>query len=230
LHCFILNLLLNLVHSGDGIAQSRNMLLFVHYNKYNGVRRSVEQQYLLTCIYSRKGPLCNEMFPVVSHIVHGSALPSENLTHSRESVSRPTDGKVWLKLIGWNLTAWYPTQSAISPFFFFFLLFSRGAWNGRNGCTNGDLYTSGKHSFLQAVGIGVSFIGHKLARGWISRVLFSAEAKRLKMCPLYVSILRNTENITLSFNSLSNCGVILLETQKILEDLLRNYHCQWILC
>lgn len=96
---------------------------------------------LLTCIYSRKGPLCNKMFHCCT--VHGSALPSENLMHSRESVSRPTDGKVWLTLIGWNLTAWYPTQSAISQFF---SLFSQGAWNGRNGCTNGDLYTSGTHT------------------------------------------------------------------------------------
>ena len=72
---------------------------------------------------------------------------------------------------------------------------------------------------------GISFVGNKVAGGWISRVaLFSAEVKRLKRCPLYVSILRNTEMISLSFNSLSNCEVILLETQEILEDLLRNYH------
>lgn len=108
---------------------------------------------------------------------------------------------------------------------FFFLFFSQGTWNGRIGCTNGDLYTSGTHRLSHTVGIGGSFIGHKLAGGWISWVaVFSAEAKRLKLCHVYVCILRNTENITLSFNSLSICEVILLETQEILENLLRNYH------
>jgi hypothetical protein len=82
------------------------------------------------------------------------------------------------------------------------------------------------HSLSHAVNIGVSFIGYKEAGCWISRVaVFSAKAKRLRLCPLYVSILGNTEKIFLSFNSLSNCKVILLETQEIVENLSRNYHC-----
>ena len=53
---------------------------------------------------------------------------------------------------------------------------------------------------------------------WICRLaLFNAEAYRLKLCSLYVSILRNTVNITLSFKSLSNCEAELLETQEMLE-------------
>jgi len=83
------------------------------------------------------------------------------------------------------------------------------------------------HNLSHTVDIGVSFIGYKEAGGWISRfALFSAKRKRLKPCPLYVSIRGNTEKISLSFNSLSNCKIISLETQEILEDLSRNYHCQ----
>jgi hypothetical protein len=83
------------------------------------------------------------------------------------------------------------------------------------------------HSLSHAVDIGFSFIGYEEAGGWISRVaLFSAKRKKLLLCPLYVSILGNTEKIFLSFNSLWNCKVISLETQEILEDLSRNYHCQ----
>jgi hypothetical protein len=75
--------------------------------------------------------------------------------------------------------------------------------------------------------IGVSFIGYKEPGGWIFRVaLFSAKAKRLRLCPLYVCILGNTGIISLSFNSLSKCKVIFLETQEIVKDLSRNYHCQ----
>jgi hypothetical protein len=71
------------------------------------------------------------------------------------------------------------------------------------------LYEWGTHSLSHAVGIGGYFIGYKVAGVWISRVpLFSAEVKRLQLCPIYIFILRNTENITLSFKCLSNCEVI----------------------
>jgi hypothetical protein len=74
----------------------------------------------------------------------------------------------------------------------------------------GSIYLGNTYSLSHAVGIAGSFIGNKVTGVWISRVaVFSAEVKRLKLCPLYVSIPSNTEEITLSFNSLSNCEVIL---------------------
>jgi hypothetical protein len=66
-----------------------------------------------------------------------------------------------------------------------------------------------------------SFIEYKVAEIWISRVaLFSAEAKRLKLWPIYVIILRNTETITIRFKCLSNCELILLETQEICWEIV----------
>jgi hypothetical protein len=188
------------------------------------------------------GPLCNNIcwrvfipgkvrsvtryFTAVSHIVHGSALPIEKLMHSRESVSRPADGKVW----SWLVEISRHDILLSPPSAVFFNIFTGNLKWEEWLYERGSIYLWKTYSLSHAVGIGVSFIGCNVAGSWISRVVFSAEAKRLKLCHLYVSILRCTEKITLSFNSLSDCEVILLETQEILEDLLRNYHCRWILC
>ena len=79
---FMLNYLLNLVNSGDGLAKSRNLWLLVYCDKCNGVRWFCAQQYLLTCIYSRSGPLCNEKF------------------RCRQSYS------IWLSIALWERGAW----------------------------------------------------------------------------------------------------------------------------